>query len=219
MNKKPEDFLIWQYRGKPKARQTVELLFSESKIVYQSAVKLAEILDIDKSVGYGLDLIGRHVGIGRTMKSFVPKDYFGWLGIAGALGFNNGLFYRYGDSLQKSVRLDDSDYRFFIRAKIIKNFQRPTIEGITHSLQHLLGEYSFVIDNYDMTMNVVVPANYLTPFRLHAILKLDILSRPIGVRYQFVVINSDRPFGWENDSHAFGFGDGQFTRIINVNHQ
>ncbi|MBD2796046.1 DUF2612 domain-containing protein [Xenorhabdus sp. 18] len=214
---KREDFLIWQYRGKPKARQTVGLLLSESKIVFQSAVKLAEILDIDKSVGYGLDLIGRHVGIGRAMKSYIPKDYFGWLGIEGALGFGSGLFYRYGDSLQESVRLDDSDYRFFIRAKIIKNFQRPTIEGITHSLQHLLGDQSFVIDNYDMTMNVVVPAEYLTPFRLHAILKLDILSRPIGVQYKFVVVSNDRPFGWVSDTRAGGFGDGKFTRIINVN--
>lgn len=216
---KTENFLIWQYRGKPKARQTVGLLLSESKRVFQSAVALADILDIDKSSGYGLDLIGRHVGMGRTMKSFIPKDYFGWLGIDGALGFSNGLFYRYGDSLQKSVNLDDADYRFFIRAKIIKNFQHPTMEGITRSLQHLLGQQSFVIDNYDMTMNVVVPAEFLTPFRLHAILKLDILSRPIGVRYQFVVINSNHPFGWESDKHAFGFGDGQFTRIINVNHQ
>ncbi|MDE1484463.1 DUF2612 domain-containing protein [Xenorhabdus bovienii] len=214
-----EDFLIWQYRGKPKAQQTVGLLLSETKTIFETVLQLPEILDIDKSVGYGLDLIGRHIGIGRTLKSYVPKDYFGWLGISGALGFNDGLFYRYGDSLQKSVKLDDSDFRFFIRAKIIKNFQKPTMEGITHSLQHLLGEYSFVIDNYDMTMNVIVPADYLTPFRLHAILKLDILSRPIGVKYQFVVVNSDHPFGWANDTRSFGFGDGKFTRIINVNHQ
>ncbi|SIP73175.1 conserved hypothetical protein [Xenorhabdus innexi] len=216
---KREDFLIWQYRGKLKARQTVGLLLSETKTLFETALQLPEVLDINTSVGYGLDLIGRHVGISRTMKSFIPKDYFGWLGIDGALGFNNGLFYRYGDSLQKSVNLDDSDYRFFIRAKIIKNFQHPTLEGITHSLQHLLGNQSFVIDNYDMTMNVVVPAAYLTPFRLHAILRLDILSRPIGVKYQYVVVNSDRPFGWADDTRAFGFGDGKFTRIINVNHQ
>ncbi|MGV8004340.1 DUF2612 domain-containing protein [Photorhabdus temperata subsp. temperata] len=217
MNKKPEDFLIWQYRGKPKARQTVGLLLSESAIVFKSAVKLTEILDINKSENYGLDLIGRHVGISRTMKSFVPKDYFGFLGIDSALGFNTGVFYRYGDSLNDSTNLDDKDYQFFIKAKVIKNYQRPTIGNITLSISYLLGDQAFIIDNYDMTMNIVIPSSYLTPFRLHAIKKLDILSRPIGVQYKYIVITDSHPFGWANDPLAFGFGDGKFTRIVDVN--
>lgn len=45
-------------------------------------------------------------------------------------------------------------------------------------------------------MNVVIPANYLTPFRIHAIKDLDILSRPIGVNYQYLVITDAHPFGW-----------------------
>ncbi|CAQ85182.1 MULTISPECIES: DUF2612 domain-containing protein [Photorhabdus] len=217
MNKKREDFLIWQYRGKPKARQTVGLLLSESATVFKSAVKLTEILDIDKSTEWGLDLIGRHVGISRTMKSFVPKSYFGWMGIESALGFNTGVFYRYGDSLNDSTNLDDEDYRFFIKAKIIKNYQHPTLENITLSISYLLGEQAFIIDNYDMTMNIVIPSSYLTPFRLHAVKKLDILSRPIGVQYKYIVITDRHPFGWANDPHAFGFGDGKFTRIVDVN--
>ncbi|MGG4703040.1 DUF2612 domain-containing protein, partial [Providencia stuartii] len=161
--------MIWQYRGKPKARQTVGLLLSETKQLFESVITLSAILNIDTSTGYGLDLIGKHVGISRVMKSLVPKDYFGFLGIEGALGFNAGVFYRYGDSLKGSSVLGDDDYRFFIKAKIIKNYQKPDIANITYSLRHLLGEQAFIIDNYDMSMNVVIPANYLTPFRIHAI--------------------------------------------------
>ncbi|MGX4745120.1 DUF2612 domain-containing protein [Providencia rettgeri] len=218
MSKTRDDFLIWQYRGKPKARQTVGLLLSETQQVFGSVIALSTILNIDTSTGYGLDLIGKHVGISRVMKSLIPKDYFGFLGIEGALGFNAGVFYRYGDSLKGSSVLGDDDYRFFIKAKIIKNYQKPDIANITYSLRHLLGEQAFIIDNYDMSMNVVIPANYLTPFRIHAIRTLDILSRPIGVNYQYLVITDAHPFGWSSDQSAFGFNDGKFTRLMNVSH-
>lgn len=216
MSKQREDFLIWQYRGKSKARQTVGLLLSETKRSFESVIRLSTILNVKQSSGYGLDLIGKHVGINRIMKSFIPKDYFGFLGIDGALGFNTGVFYRYGDSLKESSKLDDEDYRFFIEAKITKNYQSPDIEGITYSIRNLLGEQTFVIDNYDMTMNIVVPADYLTPFRLHAIKNLDILVRPIGVNYKYLVITDSHPFGWANDPYSFGFNDGKFTRLMNV---
>lgn len=218
MSKRREDFLIWQYRGKPKARQTVELFLSETGKTFESVIRLSTILNIGQSTGYGLDLIGHHVGISRVMKSIVPKDYFGFLGSDGALGFNSGVFYRYGDSLRSASVLNDDEYRFFIRAKITKNYQSPTIENITYSVRALLGEQAFVIDNCDMTMNIVIPADSLTPFRLHAIKDLDILVRPIGVNYKFLVITDSRPFGWANDPCAFGFNDGKFTRIMNVSH-
>lgn len=216
MSKQREDFLIWQYRGKPKARQTVGLLLSETKQAFESVIRLSATLDVDQATGYALDLVGKHVGINRIMKSFIPKEYFGWLGVEGALGFNTGIFYRYGDSLQDSSKLTDDDYRFFIKARIIKNYQSPDVANITASIRNLMGQQAFVIDNYDMTMNVVVPASYLTPFRLYAIKTLDILTRPVGVNYKYLVITDERPFGWAADPFSFGFNDGKFTRLMNV---
>jgi len=219
LSDKPEDLLIWQYRGKPKARQTVGLLFGESKIAWQSAQAVGEMLNIDTATGYALDLVGRHVGLSRTLKTFVPKEYFGWVGVEAALGFGAGIFYRAGESLKNSSRLKDDDYRFLIKAKVLKNTQRPTMEGITASIKQLLGEGAFAVDNYDMTMNIIVPEKQLTTLRRYALLSLDILIRPIGVRYKFIVIESEHPFGWAGDQQAFGFGDGKFTRIIyNDNH-
>ncbi|BEO24287.1 hypothetical protein SMQC20_28710 [Serratia marcescens] len=219
MSDKPEDMLIWQYRGKPKARQTVGLLFGESKTAWQSAQAVGEMLNIDTATGYALDLVGRHVGLSRTLKTFVPKEYFGWVGVEAALGFGAGIFYRAGESLKNSSRLKDDDYRFLIKAKVLKNTQRPTMEGITASIKQLLGEGAFAIDSYDMTMNIIVPEKQLTTLRRYALLSLDILIRPIGARYKFIVIESEHPFGWAGDQQAFGFGDGKFTRIIyNDNH-
>ena len=50
----------------------------------------------------------------------------------------------------------------------------------------------------------------------HAIKNLDILVRPIGVNYKYLVITDSHPFGWANDPYSFGFNDGKFTRLMNV---
>ncbi|PVZ86697.1 DUF2612 domain-containing protein [Serratia sp. S1B] len=216
MSRKRADFLIWQYRRKPKARQTIGLLLYETQRLFESSIELANILNINISTRYALDLVGRHVGMGRVMKSFVPKTFFGWDAVDTAYGFNIGLFYRYKDSLTDSITLDDEDYRFFIKAKAAKNYQSPVIENITFAVRNLLGRASFVIDNYDMTMNIVTPSTELTPFRLYAIQHLDILVRPVGVSYQYLVITNAKPFGWLGNTNAFGFNVGKFTRLINV---
>ncbi|HBN5913812.1 TPA: DUF2612 domain-containing protein [Morganella morganii] len=219
MNKQREDFLIWQYRGKPKARQTVGLLLSETKQAFESVIRLSVILNVDQATGYALDLVGKHVGINRIMKSFIPKEYFGWLGVEGAKGFGAGKFYRHGDALTESSRLGDEDYRFFIKAKIIKNYQSPDVASITYSVRNLLGNASYIIDNNDMTMNVVVPDTQLTPFRIYAIRQLDILVRPVGVNYRYLVITSERTFGWHGVKGAYGFNKGKFARLLNVSNE
>ena len=208
--------MIWQYRGKPKARQTVGLFFRESREAWLAAQAVGEMLNIDTATGYALDLVGRHVGLSRTLRAFVPKEYFGWAGIGAALGFGAGTFYREGESLKESSRLDDDDYRFLLKARVLKNTQRPTLEGITTAVKQLLGKSASVIDGYDMTMNIVVPEMQLNSLRLYAVLNLDILVRPIGVWFRLIVISNEHPFGWSNDTQAFGFNEGKFTRLINV---
>ncbi|EML1934424.1 MULTISPECIES: DUF2612 domain-containing protein [Providencia] len=54
----------------------------------------------------------------------------------------------------------------------------------------IVGNFSiYFIDNYSVSMNIVISASYLTPFRNYAIKCLDILSRLIGVNYQYLVCN------------------------------
>lgn len=219
MSNKPEDLLIWQYRHKPKARQTVGLFFKESREVWLSVQAVGEMLDIDTATGYALDLVGRHVGLSRTLRAFIPKEYFGWTGIEAALGFGAGIFYREGDPLKESSKLRDDDYRFLLRAKTLKNTQRPTLEGINASIRQLLGNNAFVVDNYDMTMNIVVSEMQLNSLRLYAVLNLDILVRPVGVWFKLIIISSEHPFGWANNNQSFGFNEGKFTRLINANNQ
>ena len=111
--------LIWQYRGKPKANATVKAISNEVSRVYQSAVDVGDILNIDKARGYALDLVGYHVGVNRSLASFIPRKFFGFAK-TGQLGFNEGKFYRYGESTGESTRLGDEVFRFMLKLKFLR---------------------------------------------------------------------------------------------------
>ncbi|RKS86921.1 uncharacterized protein DUF2612 [Orbus hercynius] len=208
--------LIWQYRDKPNAVATINALTSETRSTLQSTLDIAELLNIDTAQGYALDLIGRHVGMSRILSKAIAKEYFGFLASEAAQGFNTGEFYRYGDALTASVRLNDDDYRFFIKAKTVKNYQDGTIENIINSVRFLCGNHSNAIDLLDMTMNIVVGSQSLNTIMLYAIKYLDILVRPVGVHYKLLILTNNQPFGFYRDKNAHGFGFGQFVRLQQI---
>lgn len=206
--------LIWQYRGKPKANATVKTIGDEVAKVYRSAVDVGDILNIDKARGFALDLVGYHVGVNRSLASFIPRKFFGFAK-TGQLGFNEGKFYRYGESTGESTRLGDEDFRFMIKAKILKNYQIGAIEDITNSVSFLFGRDARIIDNYDMTMTAIIPSTVMTPFKKYAIENLDILVRPVGVMYKYVIIEPAKYFGFYEDRYASGFDEGVFVEFSN----
>ena len=205
--------LIWQYRKKPKARATAKLLNDEVYKTFGDAIKIAEILNIDTASGYALDLVGRHVGISREQQNLILKDFFAFTQTEKKQGFNKGEFYRLGNSLKGSFYLNDSDYRFLIKAKIIKNYQTGTLENSYKSLEFLLGAGNFIFDNYDMTLNLVLKNAKTTQFLINLIFKNDILARPVGVGLNVILIADKKCFGFKQNKANLAFGVGKFARI------
>ncbi|OCG10778.1 hypothetical protein A9G09_11740 [Gilliamella sp. wkB292] len=211
-----EKFIIWQYRTKPKALGTIRAIYAETDNTFKNVVQLADILNIDKATGYALDLVGRHVGAFRVLPTAIAKEYFGWLEDNTALSFNVGEFYRNGDALHSSVVLNDNDYRFFIKARITKNYQTGEISNIVNSIKFVIGKHGNIIDSQNMTMNVLVNSDQLNSLTLYAISKLDILVRPVGVMYQYVVLINNNPFGFSHDEKSYGFNIGKFVRLQEI---
>ena len=205
--------LIWQYRKKPRARATARLLNDEVYKTFDDAIKVAEILNIDTASGYALDLVGRHVGVSREQQNLILKDFFAFTQAEKKQGFNKGEFYRLGNSLKGSFYLNDSDYRFLIKAKIIKNYQTGTLENIYKSLEFLLGVGNFIFDNYDMTLNLVLKNAKTTQFLINLIFKNDILARPVGVGLNVILIADKKCFGFKQNKANLAFGVGKFARI------
>lgn len=211
-----ENFIIWQYRTKPKALGTIRAIYTETDNTFKNVVQVADILNIDDAMGYALDLVGRHIGVSRILPTAIAKEYFGWLKDKTALSFGVGEFYRHGDALHASVVLNDSDYRFFIKARITKNYQNGEISNIVKSIKFMIGEHGNIIDAQDMTMNVLVNSDQLNSLTLYAISKLDILVRPIGVMYRYLVLVNNEPFGFMHDKHSYGFNSGKFVRLQEI---
>ena len=211
-----DNFIIWQYRTKPKALGTIRAIYTETDNTFKNVVQLADILNIDKATGYALDLVGCHVGVFRVLPTAIAKEYFGWLQDDTALSFNVGEFYRNGDALHASVVLNDSDFRFFIKARISKNHQTGEISNIVNSIKFIIGEHGNIIDAQDMTMNVLVNSDQLNSLTLYAISKMDILVRPVGVMYRYLVLVNNEPFGFEHDNQSYGFNLGKFVRLQEI---
>lgn len=211
-----EKLLIWQYRTKPKALNSVRAIYKETDNTFKNSIEVADILSIDDATGYALDLVGRHVGVSRILPTVIAKEYFGWLEDNAALSFSIGEFYRHGDALHASVVLNDSDFRFFIKAQITKNYQTGDIANIVKSIKFVVGRHSNVIDSLNMTMNILVNGEPLNSLILYAISKMDILVRPVGVMYQYLVLVNNEPFGFAHDKQSYGFNVGKFVRLHEI---
>lgn len=180
------NMMIWQYKSKPKASATVGLFADELKHCFENFIEIGQLLNIDTATKWALDLVGFHVGVYRILDAQIPREYFGWSGDDGALAWSVGEWYRYGDSLRDSVVLNDTDFRFMIKCRVVKNYQRGDLGSLIEGVRKLLGQDAQIDDNYNMTMTVSANLSKINALQRRAVLNMDILPRPIGVKYNFV---------------------------------
>lgn len=148
------------------------------------------IWNIDTAVGYGLDVWGRIVGVGRTVK-LAASDYFGFtgatIGIESGDSFNSAPFYS-GQTVTVNFELTDQAYRQLIFAKAAANITNGSIPAINYILMDLLfpgrGQ-CYVVDNQNMTMTYVF--NFpLHPYELSIITVSNVLPTPTGVAFSVI---------------------------------
>lgn len=186
------DLLLWQYRHKPKAKETIQLLEKEIGKGFSDLFQLQNVLNIEEAMGVNLDLVGKHIGQSRIINGYQLRKFFGFRGSIHSLSFSltrngGGQWYRKRDPLSDSVQLSDEDYRFLIKCRILKNYQLGTLPNILEACQFIFGEGCNVIDNYNMTVNIALPRTNLTNFKQFAINHLDILPRQAGVQFIYTI--------------------------------
>lgn len=222
------DLLIWQYRAKPKAKATAQLFDNQIATSLQDAINLIDVLNIDKAVGVNLDLVGRHIGQSRVLQNYAPIGFFGFKNGLGAMPFSRkgkggGRFYRYRDPIKQSVVLNDDDYRFLIKARIIRNYQTATLNNLIAALLFIFGAGCVVTDNYDMTVSIKIPEQYKTKFKEFAVSELDILPRGTGVKYliEWGEMPVTKYFGFAGADNALGFSKSGVggAKFFNLNNE
>jgi hypothetical protein len=142
-----------------------------------------KIWDIMNAEGYGLDVWGRIVGIGRVL-TLTAGQYLGFSGPGGSSGdsFNAGIFYS-GQPITSNFRLTDQAYRHLIFAKAASNLTDDSIPSINLILREFLFAgrgVCYVADNLDMSLFYVFQFA-LTPPELAIVSNSGILPTPAGV--------------------------------------
>lgn len=209
---KYSDLLIWQYK-KPKAIAEIDLVTGGWIDLMQDALNFASSWDIDSAQKYNLDVLGRIFGVSRTSVSMTEKEYLTYYEKTGGLGWGQGRWYVAGEAFRETILLNDSEFRFLIKARILKLYQNPSLDYLTDALQELTGEDAYIVDHSNMTMTVFYGSSILVDsFVKFAIENLDILPRPVGVKYNYDQAGA-RYFGFADEEfeNNYGFNVGRFT--------
>ena len=208
--------LIIQYGQKSNAVATVTAYSEEFELIYDNANILQMAYDLDFAVGKQLDIIGKIVGISRNVPFSIPKNYFGFSGHLNAYPFGSKfkvvVSYPFRGKFEipySDGQLNDNDYRFFIKAKIIKNYvTSKNIDSnnfsIQNALDYLFNSKAYISDNHDMTMTLNIDGGF-DILKLTSLKNLDLLPRPQGVRYNtFVSYQDSFTFGFNSFNTGLG---------------
>ena len=214
------NLLIKQYWEKPKANAEIAFKAGVWRKTFEWIDSFSEEFDLDNATGDRLDIVGRIVGISRTIPLIVPKIAFGFDENPNARGFDDKFspladrapFQDNFERAYTSLQLNDVAYRYFIRAKISKNVSGPYLAddhglSIQSAISALFDGLAYVIDKKDMTLTLYVSPQYNLD-NLRAILRLDLLPKPQGVRYAVIVqAGPGETFGFADNVNSLPFAD------------
>lgn len=209
--------LIKQYWEKKKARSEIQAMLRHWQII-ADFIRNPDNFDLDRVTGYRLDVIGRIVGLPRSVPAVIARVFFGFKGHLNTAGFDsisNAAYVgapfcskfspAYGD-----YQLADNEYRRFLRVKIARNAAGAAIASDDRvSLQDVIqtafnGE-AYVTDRKDMTLALNVSPR-VSVEELRLIVKLGLLPKPAGVRYEyFYQVTPGLTFGFSRNPSARGF--------------
>ncbi|MET3813296.1 DUF2612 domain-containing protein [Pantoea sp. UYEF8] len=228
--------LIKQYWEKPKAKAEIEAMLIQWQII-ADFIRDPANFDIDQAEGYRLDVIGRIVGLSRSVPEVVAKVFFGFDGHSDSAGFSSksdtsyigAPFFSKFAPAYGDYQLGDNEYRRFLKVKIAKNASSSTISSDDRvSLQEVIQEAfngeAYVTDRKDMTLALNISPQ-ISQEQLRLIVRLGLLPKPAGVRYDyFYQVTPGMTFGFSKNPAARGFGSkfnaayqgGFFSRKIHV---
>lgn len=228
--------LIKQYWEKPKARSEVEAMLSQWQVI-ADFIRNPANFDLDRVTGYRLDVIGRIVGLPRSVPEALAKVFFGFQEHLNSEGFSSksntayagAPFYSKFTPAYGPYQLGDNEYRRFMRVKIAKNAAAATIASddrvsLQDVIQAAFNGRAYVTDRKDMTLALNISPQ-VSVDELRLIVRLGLLPKPAGVRYDyFYQVTPGMTFGFSRNPSARGFASkfntayqgGFFSRKIHV---
>lgn len=228
--------LIKQYWEQQKARSEVKAMLKHWQII-ADFIRNPDNFDLDKVTGYRLDVIGRIVGLPRSVPAVIAKVFFGFKDHSNSNGFDSksnaayigAPFYSKFSPAYGDYQLGDNEYRKFLKVKIARNASSSTMSSedrvsIQEVIQAAFNGEAYVTDRKDMTLALNISPQ-VSVDELRLIIKLGLLPKPAGVRYDyFYQVTPGMTFGFSRNPAARGFASkfntayqgGFFSRKIHV---
>ncbi|HAT2330070.1 DUF2612 domain-containing protein [Citrobacter sp. S5] len=228
--------LIKQYWEKKKARSEIQSMLRHWQII-ADFIRNPANFDLDRVTGYRLDVIGRIVGLPRSVPEALAKVFFGFQEHLNSEGFGSksnaaytgAPFYSKFAPAYGPYQLGDNEYRRFLRVKIARNAAASTIASddrvsLQDVIQAAFNGRAYVTDRQDMTLALNISPQ-VSVDELRLIVRLGLLPKPTGVRYDyFYQVTPGMTFGFSRNPASRGFASkfntayqgGFFSRKIHV---
>ena len=163
-----KDRLIAQYKLLPKARETVDL-FCRAAYCNLLPLTLENSFDIETAVGAQLDMIGRIIGV--TRDTFLSGTY---------------------------TSLSDTDYRFMLKMKILRNQLGSTLYDIDTYFWAYYPNVFSVFDHKDMSISFMVNSTNVPSTLIRMLFSKDLMPYPMGVIRSYItyIPQLDNIFGF-----------------------
>lgn len=140
------------------------------------------VWDVETAKGFGLDIWGRIVGIGRELTIPVDDEYFGFNeALPGSRPFNDSPFYS-GSGATQTYTLEDDPYRRLIYAKAMSNISDSSAPSVNLLLNNLFSDRGvcYVKDLGGMSIQYWFEF-YLSQYEIAMITQSGAFHRPAGV--------------------------------------
>lgn len=196
-----------QYGDKPNAVAWYNITPTISGDIFNTVDQVRLSYDIDNATSYELDVLGVIVGTSRSFESHVTFDANGFGGVGVQFGGFDIQWQTTGMDITQEV--SDEIFKSLIKAKISKNNNDATIDGVLDAIQFIIPDnVSRVIDNDDMSFSVSF-GEQLSSIQVMILNNFDVLPRPQGVKFLGYVDETNlTQFGgnasWGDDRAQFG---------------
>lgn len=220
--------IVQQYKNSGKFNAYIETFTTQHEAIEKVLFDLLDKRHLDVAVGAQLDVIGRIVGLGRTLINADDLAFFTLTDLNSpnndpdiGMGDDNnisigGIFRSDGQNTVGNIRLSDEQYRLLIRVKILKNTTNCSINDLESLYSFLFSSPCKLFESAG-EMRLTVSRN-LTKFEKSLFKVIDNLGRrlvpkPIGILLK-VVLHTSAPFAFQSYPNAKGFDEGQLASQI-----
>lgn len=220
--------LATQFRESTNLISYIRTLLLEADNLEQVFCDLLEKRWIDTAEGVQLDILGSIVGQSREFIDAEIFDYFGFAINPVSQSFGTvtnpsvGGRFKFVDEITTGLRqLTDDEYRFFIKARIIRNSTSSTPEDIISQIRFIFDSPLVLFVDGDTKYEVSI-GKKLSLNEKSILLDTDIVPKTAGVNASYVTeFDSNDFFGFQGVPNSNGLGSvnnlnqgGKFGNLI-----